>query len=111
MDENVAYILGLLHDIGRREGIHGMRHSLDGYNFAMKYGYDLVARICLTHVSFIYIIEPVVIGKWDGTEDKLEKVLCILKDYNENDYDMLIKLCDYDSLPEGFCLLENVLLT
>ncbi len=70
-----------------------------------------MARICLTHVSFIYDNEPVVIGKWDGTEDELERMLCILKDFKENEYDMLIKLCDYISLPQGFCLLENVLLT
>ncbi len=66
-----------------------------------------MARICLTHVSFIYDNEPVVIGKWDGTEDELERMLCILKDFKENEYDMLIKLCDYISLPQGFCLLEK----
>ncbi len=49
MDEDVAYILGLLHDIGRREGIHGMRHSLDGYNFSMKCGKNLFDA-CIVHL-------------------------------------------------------------
>lgn len=44
LDPELAYILGLLHDIGRREGVHGMRHGLDGYNYAIRNGYGLVAR-------------------------------------------------------------------
>ena len=31
LDSNVAYILGLLHDIGRREGVSFSRHTIDGY--------------------------------------------------------------------------------
>jgi HD superfamily phosphodiesterase len=30
LDAEAAYIMGLLHDIGRREGITKMRHTLDG---------------------------------------------------------------------------------
>jgi HD superfamily phosphohydrolase YqeK len=33
LDPDNAYILGLLHDIGRREGVFKMRHAVDGYNF------------------------------------------------------------------------------
>ena len=33
LDAEAAYVLGLLHDIGRRAGVTGMRHSLDGYTF------------------------------------------------------------------------------
>lgn len=35
LDENIAYALGLLHDIGRREGIMDMKHILCGYNFML----------------------------------------------------------------------------
>ncbi|WP_461615002.1 HD domain-containing protein [Clostridium sp. Marseille-QA1073] len=36
LDPEVAYILGMLHDIGRREGVYAMRHGLDGYNYAIE---------------------------------------------------------------------------
>jgi len=107
LDADVAYILGLLHDIGRREGIHGMKHSFDGYSFAINKGYDLVARICLTHVAFKHNDRSVIVGKWDGTESEYQLVLDYVNSIVENDYDRLIKLCDYISLPSGFCLLEK----
>ena len=49
MDENKAYILGLLHDIGRRVGYVGKRHIWEGYKYTKEMGWDEVARICLTH--------------------------------------------------------------
>lgn len=33
MDSQQAYTLGLLHDIGRRDGVHQIRHSIDGYRY------------------------------------------------------------------------------
>lgn len=44
-----AFIFGLLHDIGRREGVTGM----DGYRFLKELGFDEAARMCMTH-SFPY---------------------------------------------------------
>ena len=49
LDLERAYILGLLHDIGRRFGVTGMRHVLDGYEFLSKEGFIGAARICMTH--------------------------------------------------------------
>ncbi len=46
LDADTAYILGLLHDIGRREGVTDMRHIIDGYHFMTSHGYDDCARIC-----------------------------------------------------------------
>lgn len=34
MDSDKALILGMLHDIGRRVGVTGMRHLIDGFTFA-----------------------------------------------------------------------------
>jgi HD superfamily phosphodiesterase len=31
LDGDAAYVLGCMHDIGRREGVTGVRHILDGY--------------------------------------------------------------------------------
>lgn len=42
LDENDAYVLGLLHDIGRRDGVADMRHILSGYNFMISQGYDKI---------------------------------------------------------------------
>jgi HD superfamily phosphodiesterase len=36
LDSELAYILGLLHDIGRRDGIHGMRHGLNVIKLVFK---------------------------------------------------------------------------
>jgi len=49
MDSEAAYVLGLLHDVGRREGVTGMRHVLDGYRYLSTRGYDDAARISMTH--------------------------------------------------------------
>ena len=49
MNPDAAYVMGLLHDIGRREGIMDMRHIYAGYLFMSSLGYDDSARICLTH--------------------------------------------------------------
>ncbi len=49
LDAAAAYVLGCLHDIGRREGVTGARHILDGYRYLSALGYDDAARICLTH--------------------------------------------------------------
>ena len=39
IDSDVAYVMGLLHDIGRREGIMDMRHIYAGYLFMSSLGY------------------------------------------------------------------------
>jgi HD superfamily phosphohydrolase YqeK len=49
MDAEKAYVLGLLHDIGRRVGKTNMRHILDGYTYAMENGFEAVGKICITH--------------------------------------------------------------
>lgn len=107
LDSELAYILGLLHDIGRREGKYAMRHGIDGYNYAISKGYDLVARICLSHIAFKYNDQIVIVGKWDGTIEQNNFVKSYLSYTEENDYDKLIKLCDYLSQPNGFVLIEK----
>lgn len=106
LDSETAYTLGLLHDIGRRNGAHFMRHVLDGYNFLMEKGFDDAARICLTHSFHIKDINAV-FPKWDCSEDELEFIKSYLSNIKYNDYDKLIQLCDILALPTGFCLLEK----
>ena len=73
LDPDKAYILGLLHDIGRKFGVRHLGHVSDGYTYMMSLGYDEAAKICLTH-SF-----------HDRTTE----------------YDRLIRLCDALSGSEG----------
>ena len=40
-----AYVLGLLHDIGRKFGVTYLKHVYDGYTYMMSLGYDDAARI------------------------------------------------------------------
>jgi len=61
----------------------------------------------LTHIGFKHNNQPVVVGKWDGTQEEYSFVIDYLGSIEETDYDRLIKLCDYISLPSGFCLLEK----
>ena len=101
-----AQILGLLHDIGRREGITGMRHIWDGFKFMQAEGYPDAARICLTHSFPIQNVEA---GSaiWDLEEAEILKVKLELHKVEYDDYDCLIQLCDSLALPEGFCLIEK----
>ena len=48
-DGEKAYILGLLHDIGRKFGVRHLGHVSDGDSYMLSLGYDEAARICLTH--------------------------------------------------------------
>jgi hypothetical protein len=106
LNAEYAYILGLLHDIGRREGVHGLRHILDGYRFLVGEGYPDAARVCLTH-AFPIPGETIAAAPWDGTEDELRFIQNYLSHLAYDDYDRLIQLCDCLSLPSGFCLMEK----
>lgn len=101
-----AYILGLLHDIGRRAGQGQMRHVIDGYTYLEGMGHSDAARICLTH-SFSDKNMHAVYGKWDCTNQELKFIKYFLQDTEYNDYDRLIQLCDSLAVPSGFCLIEK----
>ena len=93
LDSDKAYILGLLHDIGRKFGIRHLGHVSDGYTYMMSLGYDEAARICLTH-SFNNQTTDEYIGKFDTTDEELQMIQRMLKTVVMNDYDRLIQLCD-----------------
>jgi hypothetical protein len=106
LDSETAFILGLLHDIGRRAGVSDMHHVLDGYHFLAQLGYEDAARICITHsfpVKDIHAVE----GKWDCTAAELEFIQDTLDRIEFNEYDRLIQFCDAVALPEGYCLMEK----
>lgn len=93
LDSDKAYILGLLHDIGRKFGVRHMGHVSDGYTYMMSLGYDEAAQICLTH-SFNNQTTDEYIGKFDTTDEELKMIQDELKAAVMDDYDRLIQLCD-----------------
>lgn len=106
LNPDKAYVLGLLHDIGRRYGVSARRHIIDGYNFAKGKGFDETSRICLTH-SFPVPDFDKEIGKNDMTAKESEFVRQYLKSIVYDDYDKLIILCDSLADAQGFCMLEK----
>ena len=93
MDADKAYILGLLHDIGRKFGGRHLGHVYDGYCYMLELGYDEVAKICLTHSFNLHDISKY-IGKIDVTKEEQAVVVEALEKAVYNDYDRLIQLCD-----------------
>ncbi|MEY8427432.1 HD domain-containing protein [Lachnospiraceae bacterium 46-15] len=101
-----AYVLGLLHDIGRYAGVSSEKHLIDGYRYCMERGWEKAAQICISHAFMIQDINTS-IGKFDvGDDDYL-----FMKEFVANavydDYDRLVQLCDALAMPTGFCLLEK----
>lgn len=106
LDPEKAYILGLLHDIGRKFGVRHLGHVSDGYSYMMSLGYDEVARICLTH-SFNNLTTDDYIGNFDTTEEELALIKNALKEVTMDDYDRLIQLCDSLAGSEGVLDIEE----
>lgn len=100
MDAEKAQVMGMLHDIGRRCGVHGIRHAVDGYNFMMEKGYPDVARICLTHSFQIKSIADT-LGKMDLTAEEQGFLMDYIEACEYDDYDLLIQLCDAIAMAEG----------
>ena len=106
MNPDKAYVVGLLHDIGRRFGGRHLGHVADGFSYMMSLGYDEVARICLTH-SFNNQSMDGYIGKIDTTEEELALIQTELAKITMDDYDRLIQLCDALAGAEGVLDIEE----
>ncbi|MCL2834956.1 MAG: HD domain-containing protein [Treponema sp.] len=100
-----AYVLGLLHDIGRYEGVTDLRHIYSGYSLMDQKGYSQNARICLTH-SFPYRDINSYSGKNDCAKEETEKIQSLLENYIYDDYDRLIQLCDAICMADGVSFME-----
>lgn len=106
MDSEKAYIFGLLHDIGRRNGNMQARHAIEGYKYLTHIGFDEGARICLTH-TFQYQDVEAIYDTWDCINEEKQFVAEYLKGITYNEYDKLIQLCDALSLANGYCYAEK----
>lgn len=106
LDSEKAYVLGLLHDIGRRVGFVGIRHIVEGYNYAVKMGWDDVARISMTH-SFANNTPNINPSMMDLTKEEYEFAKTYLAGIEYDDYDKLMHLCDNIALHSGYVLMEK----
>ena len=106
LDSEKAYVLGLLHDIGRRVGFVGIRHIVEGYNYAMEKGWDSVARISMTH-SFATNEPTINPSMMDLTKEEYEFTKKYLAGCEYDDYDILMHLCDNIALHNGYVLMEK----
>ncbi len=106
LDPDAAYVMGLLHDIGRREGVTALRHAVDGYRFLLGKGFDDAARISITHMFPLPDIRTLD-GRWDCSADELNLVKSFIADIDFTEYDRLIQTCDAIAMPDGFCLIEK----
>lgn len=106
LDPNKAYVLGLLHDIGRRSGVMYTRHIIEGYDYTSSKGWDDVAKVCLTH-SFPIKDITLDIGKKDISQEQYDFINNFLQNIEYDDYDKLIILCDALADANGFCILEK----
>ncbi len=106
LDPDKAYILGLLHDIGRKFGVRHLGHVSDGYSYMMSLGYDEAAKICLTHSFHDGTINGY-IGNFDTTEEESALIQDALKTVEMDEYDRLIQLCDSLAGSEGVLDIEE----
>lgn len=106
MDSKVAYVLGLLHDVGRRFGVSDLNHTIRGYRYMIDQGYPDSARICLTH-SFPYKHILSYNGENDCTDEDSTFIRNFIEETVYDDYDKLIQLCDALSYPEGPHIIEK----
>lgn len=106
MDADKAYIVGLLHDIGRKFGARHLGHVSDGYSYMMSLGYDEAARICLTHSFNTHALDEY-IGKFDVTGEELKLIKDALGAISMDEYDRLVQLCDALAGAEGVLNMEE----
>lgn len=110
LDSNLAYAMGLLHDIGKYVGHTSVLsvHIIKGYEKMMEENEPEIAKICVTH-SFWPKEKVVELDnklKSSNTEDT-----AFIKDFimktEYDDYDKLVALADYMSGAHGITTIER----
>ena len=94
MDSEKAYVLGLLHDYGKKypeKELNGF-HGRWGYEEMIKMGYPAVARICLTHTFYSTDFDANCFPSYPAKD--LERNKKQLQQINYDDYDRIVQLCD-----------------
>ena len=100
MDSEKAFILGLLHDVGRRAGVGQLMHVYYGWRYMLELGYPEVAKVCLSHSYNMHSMDDDM-AICDITEEQRGELKDALKACVFDDYDLLIQLCDSIAMAEG----------
>ena len=109
LDGNFAYVLGLLHDIGRKFGSQQLGHVYNGWKYMNRLGYPQVGKICLTHAFNIPSFE-IFVGKIDIPVQQRLELMKTLAAVVYDDYDRLIQLCDCLASSDGIVDMEERML-
>ena len=99
LDGEKAYILGLLHDVGRRAGVGQLMHVYYGWKYMLELGYPDVARVCLSHSYNTHSMDDMAVC--DITEEQNNELRDALEECVYDDYDLLIQLCDSIAMADG----------
>ena len=104
LDRNKAYVLGILHDIGRRVGIVNIpKHGYEGYYYCINNGWAEVAKICMTH-SYVLMQDNFNYEPTTKEENEIKKYIL---NCQPDEYDLLIQLCDSLATDYGFVIIEK----
>ena len=104
LDPEKAYVVGLLHDIGRRVGIVDIpTHIYEGWKYCMSKGWDEAARICMTH-SYLRMADEF---DYEPESENEKAIKAYITECRVDDYDRLIQLCDSLAVDYGFVILEK----
>jgi len=103
-DPDRAYVYGLLHDIGRRDGFSYLRHVIDGYRHLHDRD-PSAARICLTH-SFPLANLATYQGKIDVNDEDRQFLEGFLGEVRYDFFDEIVQLGDSMATDKGFVRME-----
>ena len=110
LDSKKAYVLGLIHDIGRRKKEHvGLRHIIEGYNFLEEQGYKEEARVCLTHTFYSRSLVKPNLTK-ENTNLTRNEIEFISDNKNKNGfniYDKILQIADNMGSATGINTVER----
>ena len=100
MNSEKAYVLGLLHDVGRRAGVGQLMHVYYGWKYMLELGYPEVAKVYLSHSYNTHNIEDDM-AICDISDEQYRELVNALQRCAYDEYDMLIQLCDSIAMAEG----------
>lgn len=105
MDADMAYAMGLLHDVGRYKAVKtGMNHIYYGYELLMEKDLPDIAKICLTH-SFNPKEKVQILELDDAKNTEFVRNFVIRTEFD--DYDKLIQLADFMAGSHGVTTIER----
>lgn len=93
LDNNQAYVMGLLHDCGRIKDEYALHqyHGIVGFNLMNEMGYSKLARICITHS---FVDKQIDLDFMPHPRKDMLFCQSFLDKIEYDDYDRLIQLAD-----------------